>query len=204
MSARLWLVRHGRIEANVSGHWHGSTDSPLDDVGHRQIEAAGRWFAGSGVRFEAVYTSPLQRTRHTAEAIARALALDIEARDDLREYGIGTLEGTPYADLMVPGGFMERMRNDPQWAPEAGESLRDVVNRMRCATRAIAQAHPHGEVVVVSHGAAMGLLLGELLHDDPLAWRNYHVANCSVTELRLEPEAALGRFNCTEHLEGIG
>ena len=75
MSTRLWLVRHGRIEANVSGHWHGSTDSPLDAVGRQQVEAVGRWFAGSGLKIEAIYSSPLQRTRHTAEAIGRALEL---------------------------------------------------------------------------------------------------------------------------------
>ena len=204
MSTRLWLVRHGRIEANVSGHWHGSTDSPLDAVGRQQVEAVGRWFAGSGLKIEAIYSSPLQRTRHTAEAIGRALELDIKAHEDLREYGIGTLEGTPYPELMIPGGFMEQMRNDPHWSPQDGESLNGVVDRMRSATRAIADAHPSREVVVVSHGAAMGLLLGALLHDDPLAWRNYHVANCSVSELRLEPEPSLGRFNATEHLEGLG
>ena len=204
MTARLWLVRHGRIEANVSGHWHGSTDSPLDSVGREQIDAVGRWFAASGLAVGAIYSSPLQRTRHTAEAIGRAMQLEVEAHDDLREYGIGALEGTPYPELMLPGGFIEQMRSDPHWAPEDGESLRGVVERMKRATRTIADAHPAQEVVIVSHGAAMGLLLGELLHDDPLAWRNYHVANCSVSELRLDPEPALGQFNGTEHLEGIG
>ncbi|MFM7119070.1 MAG: phosphoglycerate mutase family protein, partial [Gammaproteobacteria bacterium] len=34
--AQLLLVRHGQIRANIKGHWHGSTDSPLTWTGHRQ------------------------------------------------------------------------------------------------------------------------------------------------------------------------
>ena len=33
MTTRLWLVRHGQIQANVDGRWHGSTDSPLTAAG---------------------------------------------------------------------------------------------------------------------------------------------------------------------------
>ena len=54
---RLWLVRHGQSQGNVArdaAHEAGHSvidldvrdvDVPLSDLGQRQAEAAGRWFA---------------------------------------------------------------------------------------------------------------------------------------------------------------
>jgi len=201
VTTRFWMIRHGRISANVTGHWHGSTDTPLDEVGERQVERVAAWFADAGHPISAVYTSPLQRTHGTARGIAGALGLEAMPHDDLREYGIGELEGTHYSELLGELRFFERIREDPHWAPDGGESLHAVITRMRTSLEAFAARHPGEDVVVVSHGAAMGLLYGHLLHDDPFAWRDYHVENCSISEFRLHPEPALGRFNETGHLE---
>ena len=78
MSALLTIVRHGETAANTDGVWHGSTDTPLSERGHRQAAAVGAHLAGIDAGFSVVYSSPLQRARHTAEAIAQQLALDIE------------------------------------------------------------------------------------------------------------------------------
>ena len=203
MTTRFWMVRHGRISANVTGHWHGSTDTPLDEVGERQVERVAGWFRDAGHPVRAVYTSPLRRTHGTAAGIAAALGLEAEPLPALREYGIGELEGTHYGDLIERERFFDRIREDRHWAPPGGESLHDVVSRMRTALETLAARHPGEDVVVVSHGAAMGLLYGELLTGDPLAWRDYHVENCSVSEFRLHPEPGLGAFNRTDHLDGV-
>ena len=47
----------------------------------------------------------------------------------------------------------------------------------------------------------MGLALAQLLQDDPMAWQKYQVGNCSVSELVLEPEPRLLRFDETDHLD---
>ena len=200
MTTRFWMVRHGRISANVSGHWHGSTDTPLDEVGEQQVERVASWFAQARHPVRAVYTSPLRRTHGTARGIAEALGLDAQPREDLREYGIGELEGTHFSDLFREIRFLDRIREDPHWAPAGGESLHEVLTRMRRTLEALADRHPGEDVVIVSHGAAMGLLYGELLAGDPLAWRDYHVENCSVSEFRLRPQPTLGLFNHVAHL----
>lgn len=201
MSTRLWLVRHGQIAANVSAHWHGSTDSPLTDAGEQQAARVADWFAQSGHPVGAIYTSPLGRTRATAEAIARALDLEPHPESSLREYGIGVLEGTHYRELHEHHRFFDRIREDPGYAPEGGESLAAVLERMQRALHDIAAAHRGEDVIVVGHGAATGLTLAHLLEADPLAWWRYQIRNCSVSELYLEPEPRLGLFNHTAHLE---
>jgi len=204
MSTRLWLVRHGQIAANVSAHWHGSTDSPLTDAGAQQASRVARWFADSAHPVGALYTSPLGRTRATADAIARALDLEPRAEPSLREYGIGVLEGTHYRELLERHRFFDRIREDPAYAPEGGESLEAVLVRMQRALHRIAATHRQQDVIVVGHGAATALTLAHLLEADPFAWSRYQIHNCSVSELYLEPEPRLGLFNHTAHLERNG
>ena len=86
---RLYLVRHGQSQGNVArdaAHEAGSleididvrdVDVPLSDLGHRQAEAAGRWFAAlpADRRPEIILSSPYLRARQTAEAICAAGAL---------------------------------------------------------------------------------------------------------------------------------
>jgi probable phosphoglycerate mutase len=201
---RIWLVRHGQIAANITAHWHGWTDSPLTDLGRAQVERVAGWFADAAHPVRAIYTSPLQRTHDTARGIAGSLGLEAEPVTNLREYGIGELEGTHYRDLVERVGFFDRIRQDPHWAPEGGESLHGVVRRMCDTFEDIAARHAGEDVVVVSHGAAMALTIAHLLHADPLAWDNYHVGNCSVSEFWLKPEPGVGLFNHTEHLDTLG
>jgi probable phosphoglycerate mutase len=199
---RLWLVRHGQIEANRTAHWHGWTDSPLTDEGRRQVERTAAWFRSAAHPVTTIYTSPLQRTHDTARGIGRALGLEPQPVTELREYGIGVLEGTHYRTLADEHRFFEWIREDRHWAPEGGESLHAVVERMGASLADFVRRHPGEDVVVVSHGAVMALTVAHLLHADPLAWGDYHVHNCAVSELWLEPEPGLGLFNHTAHLEG--
>ena len=64
----LYLVRHGQSVSNAVRRFQGMQDVPLSELGRRQAEA----LAGAlrGRRIAAVYSSPLQRARHTAELAA--------------------------------------------------------------------------------------------------------------------------------------
>ena len=106
---RLWLVRHGQSQGNVArdaAHEAGAleiaiatrdVDVPLSELGHRQAEASGRWFAAmpDDQRPEVILSSPYLRARQTAEAICKAGALSggasrtiIDERLREREFGV--------------------------------------------------------------------------------------------------------------------
>ena len=96
--ADLYLVRHGQTELNVQSILQGWHDSPLTARGRQQALATRAAFEACGVAFDHVYSSPLGRARRTAELIAGE-GRSIELVDDLREWHLGSLEGTSNREM---------------------------------------------------------------------------------------------------------
>lgn len=142
----LYLVRHGQTELNVQNILQGWHDSPLTARGHEQALATHAAFEACGVAFDHVYSSPLGRARRTAELIA-GKGRSIELVDDLREWHLGSLEGTsnrempsqPWGDYPVAFG---------------GESEAQLRARMVAALSRIMAQPQHNCVLAVSHGSA--------------------------------------------------
>ena len=147
----LLLVRHGETDWNAGGRLQGHTDRPLNEAGRRQAKALADELDGEGV--EAIYASDLARARETAEILGVRLGLPVVLDPDLREKNWGTWEGLTPAER-------ERVEF-------AGETTEEHRERTLAALRRIAERHPDGRVLVVSHGgslrrvqaAALGLAL---------------------------------------------
>jgi broad specificity phosphatase PhoE len=95
--SRLFFVRHGESEANVlrvisnRGSLHGLTER-----GRWQAEALARELKGAGVA--RIYSSPLLRALQTGEILAKALDVECEVTDALREFDCGIAEGRSDAE----------------------------------------------------------------------------------------------------------
>jgi probable phosphoglycerate mutase len=198
----LTLVRHGETPANSDGIWHGSIDTPLSERGREQAERVSNHLASSSGPYRAIYSSPLQRARHTAEAIDSRLDLGLQVREGLSEYDLGSWEGKSYRELSEEHKFWDHIRDDPDYAPHGGESPNQVVTRYALALRSIAASHPGERVIVVGHGGAFAMVLAELVEGTYTKWMRV-MNNCAVSELILEPEPELRSFNYTDHLEGL-
>jgi len=192
-------VRHGQIAANVQRLWHGSTDSDLTEVGVAQAACVARLLAGEAAGARAIFASPLRRARATAEPIAAALGLSLRIDPGLAEYSLGRREGERY-EVLLQEGFFARIDADPDHAPPEGESPRAVAARVIGALERAEREHSEGTIVVVSHGAALGLALAQLVTGELRTWVNYQMRNCAVTELTLRPKPELVRFDATGHL----
>lgn len=202
-ATHLILVRHGQIQANIDKCWHGWTDSALTDEGHRQAERAAARIAAEHPDIRAIYASPLQRAFNTAQKIAAALGLEVMPEPRLKEYGIGILEGVSFGDLHREHQFFQQIDANPAYAPEGGESITQVGDRVRAALLELRQRHTGEKILAVSHGAAMALALADLLEQNLYAWGNYHFLNTAVTEVHLGTSPQLLRFNCVSHLEPL-
>ena len=189
----LFVVRHGRTAANASGLLLGRLDPDLDELGVRQSAAA----AVALGTVDRVVSSPLLRTRRTAEAFG----LEVEVDDRWIEMDYGELDGRPVAD--VPAATWREWRHDLGWAPPGGESHRSLGVRVRAALDDLFEASRTSDIVVVTHvspvKAALAWALGV---GDEVAWRTF-VAPASVMTVGAGPDGpSLRGFNDVSHLVG--
>jgi broad specificity phosphatase PhoE len=201
---RLYLVRHGETLANREYRYIGTRDDPLNSHGETQTIQLAE--ALSGFPIEAVYSSPLQRTYHTALPIATRRNLEVQRVDDLRECDFGIWEGMSRAEVL------ERSPEDSQrlreWehntsvAPPGGESFEALQQRVVTAVEHLAQAHPDQAIVLVSHVGPIKVLLGAAL-GAPLssAFRIFlDPATISVVDWRDAAYATVRLVNSHAHL----
>ncbi len=200
MTTSIILIRHGQIDANVDGRWHGSTDSPLNNLGLSQADRMAKHVSERHPEISAVYASPLQRTFNTAAPLAAALGLEVVADPRFREYGVGDLEGTLYSDLREMG-FFSSIAQDQGYAPLNGESPRQVRDRMLEGFLQVAEIHSGESIAIVSHGAAMGILLAMLLNEQIFPFHEFHMDNTGFSQLHHDQNSVLKFFNNTAHLQ---
>jgi broad specificity phosphatase PhoE len=146
----IFLARHGESDWNVEKRFQGHRDRPLTERGREQAHALADLVGAE--KINAVYTSPLSRARETAEIVAARVGLKVVALPELREVDTGSWSGLSRADVEArfPEGFAHWRSGGSAW--ENGESYDEMAERVIGALRKIAEDHPDGRVLVVSHG----------------------------------------------------
>ena len=97
MVTKIYLIRHAEAEGNVVPFFQGSIDTALTEKGEQQLEYLAERFRH--VPLDAIYFSPYQRARLTAEAVNRYHNLNMIPEYDLRELNGGSWEGRRVFDL---------------------------------------------------------------------------------------------------------
>ncbi len=199
---RLIMIRHGQTAANIDKVWHGITDTPLTELGHHQARRLGDYFSNV-MAPHAVYASPLQRARDTAEAIACRFGLEVQTDPRLQEFSLGDWEGVRFESIVRELDTENRLHLDPDFTVPNGDSQTLVKERMVEALEEIVQRHSDENVVVVSHGVAMAIAFCHYLHNDTTRWMQYAKHNTAYSEFcPLRRELVL--FNCIDHLREDG
>ena len=153
MTTNVYLIRHAQSLGNLSGRFQGRIDTPLTPLGLAQAKALGRRF--SGVELQAVYASPLERARQTAEAVAAHHGLPVRILPGLTEMYGGTVEGALFTELSERNPEQFRMFDEQPHLHEGfegAESIAEVYARAAATLQGIVLSHPGQTVAVVSHG----------------------------------------------------
>lgn len=170
---KIYFTRHGKTRWNDEKRFQGMMgDSPLLPESIEAIKALGQEL--KDIPFEKIYTSSLKRAYLTAEGINKQLTqpTEIIRTDELRELGLGTLEGQliPVIEERYPKD-MVNLRNhldlyDP--TPFEGEKIEDMLKRINdFVAEAVAEAKT-GPLLFVGHGAALTAAI-QALNGKPLA-----------------------------------
>jgi probable phosphoglycerate mutase len=200
-------ARDDREEVGIAGR---DADVPLSPLGERQSAALGRWVAARAGPPDLIACSPYRRARQTADAVVVALAAagngtpDLRVDERLRDRELGVLEmlTMPAIVRRFPEETERRRRQgDFYWRPAGGESMVDVLLRVRMVLADLARESA-GRVLVVAHDAVVLMLRYAI---ERLAEPDLHdiapVRNAAVTRWTLEDgRLRLAAYNDATHL----
>jgi broad specificity phosphatase PhoE len=175
---RITLIRHGRTAWNAAGRWQGLEAVPLDDVGFSQAHALASYWQQP---LTAIYTSDLLRAWQTAVVLGEAVGLAPQPDERLREFNLGIFQGLTYDEVREqhPQEFSKMREDYMGYAVPQGETRRALQNRIYAAFNDIAAAGS-GHVAIVSHGAAIKVLLFRLFGETE-ALKAMHLDNTALT-----------------------
>lgn len=140
MTAKLVLMRHGQSLWNLENRFTGFKDVPLTTQGEEEAIAGGEKMEAAGMIddegeniFAGVFTSTLERAIYTTELALNVRRDSFIQESDLRERDYGDLTGLNKAETAKQYGDeqVHIWRRSYDVPPPNGESLKDVVNRVR-------------------------------------------------------------------------
>jgi len=201
-ATRLIAIRHGETAWNVDTRLQGHLDIGLNDRGRWQAARVAQALAEEPI--EAIYASDLQRAWDTAGAIAQATGTPRQAQPGLRERSFGILQGKTHAEIEAdwPEQAQRWRQRDPQWAPEGGESLLALSQRIVQTTAELAARHMGGQIVLVAHGGVLDALYRAATGQELQAPRSWKLGNAAINRLLWTPEGlTLVGWADTRHLE---
>lgn len=187
---RILLVRHPETEANVTGRWVGRGNAPLTAVGQEQVPRLVREIADFAP--DALWCSPLARTRAVADPAAVATGLSVKIDDRLTELDFGAAEGLTYEEAIGRGIPFEFKSEDHPVAP-GGESRRDILQR---TAEVLAEAMSSADrIAVVTHGGVFRSALVTLLGLPICGIWAFDIRNAQVADVRVvDGHGMLARF----------
>ena len=177
------LLLHG--EPAIFGRLNGRLPGVgLSEKG--RVEAATQARRLASEKIEAIYSSPMQRTRETAEIVAERFRLPIQYREDVIEIDYGEWTGLTFDQIRQDERWQLWSRSRSIAAVPSGESWRQVHERVVGALLDLQKSHPSGSVVVVSHGDVIraALLFGLGMPLD--FYSRIEVAFASLSTIRLD------------------
>jgi broad specificity phosphatase PhoE len=231
----IWLVRHGQSAGNVARDAAEAAaglridiadrdvDVPLSELGVRQSQALGAWFAALPAHSQpsVVLHSPYVRAAQTADLLMQRLdreeLLAVHADERLREKEFGILDrltvrgiAEQYPDLYEQRRHVGKF----YFRPPGGESWCDVILRLRSVLDTLTREYCRERVLIVGHQVIVNCFRYLLERMDEAAIleqdRLGDVPNCSVTSYSFDPslgkrgKLALRLVNFVAPLEATG
>jgi probable phosphomutase (TIGR03848 family) len=174
------FVRHGRTPTTGATLPGRAPGLHLGDAGREQAEAVAARLAELP-RVDAVYASPLERTRETAAPIARVRKLRVQRERGLLECDFGAWTGKPLKELMKLPEWRTVQRYPSGFRFPDGESFVEMQARMTTTVAKLVERHPGGVVVAVSHADPIKAVVADALGTHLDLFQRIVISPCSVT-----------------------
>jgi probable phosphoglycerate mutase len=198
----LLLIRHGANDW-VHGRLAGWTPGVhLNDIGRAQAAALAARL--SMLPLDAIYTSPLDRTVETAQAIAGPRGMPLRLVEGLGEVKYGEWQGAELKEL-----YKHELWPGVQFYPSGtrfpgGETLGEAQMRMVATLDGLRAQHPKGIFAVVSHADIIKLAVAYYIGMHIDLFQRLEISPCSVSAIFFTPMGPrLLAYNDTGSLEHL-
>ncbi len=179
---RLIIIRHGESEWNRIGRYQGQADAPLSELGTRQASALANRLRNEPI--DAIFTSPLQRARSTAEAVAQHhAATPFTVEPALLEIDHGDWQGMLTDEVIArygPGLAEWRLHPTRAQMPN-GESFSNILKRVLDLKERLCADYAERNVLVSTHDVVVKILVADALGMDMDRINRIWVTNASIS-----------------------
>ena len=179
---QIIFLRHGQAKNNTDRILAGRTPGvPLTDTGLKQAEQTGKLLEDMNI--SAIYSSPIQRAKHTAEIVGEHNSIDVTIDDRLIELDMGKFTGVPYDEIFTSHGnvFMKFYNGELEIAHNGVETFADVKKRVLGIVDHVIEKHPDENVVLVTHMDPIKAMLSTIVNLSPTNLFELIIANASLT-----------------------
>ena len=180
------LIRHGETDWNIIGRYQGQADPPLNEKGIEQAQQLAGDLARTAI--DIIFTSPLLRTRKTAEIIAERLDLQVIDEPRLMEIHQGDWQTRLRSEIedLYPDLFAAWETTPWQVSPPGGENLEQVQERVYDAIDEIVSNEPGRKIGLVTHRIPIALIKVRYQEMDPDIVRTIHLPNAYWEEIQVD------------------
>jgi probable phosphomutase (TIGR03848 family) len=182
----ILYVRHGQTPTTGTVLPGRAKGLHLADAGRQQAEAVAEHVKGLKA-VDAIYASPLERTKETAAPIAKARGLKVVVERGLIECDFGDWTGRKLKELMKLPEWTTVQRYPSGFRFPNGESFAEMQTRITGAAAAAVERHPGGTVVLVSHADPIKAAVASALGTHLDLFQRIVISPCSVTTIAYGP-----------------
>jgi len=151
----IYLARHGQDKDNEAGILNGHRDTPLTKLGLEQASQLAGKIKDSGLDFDKVYSSPLQRAYQTAKTITDYLQIKTPEKSDLlieRDFGIMTGKLVKDVKKLCSPDILQAEIITYFLSPKGAETFPELIDRAKSLLDFIKTTHKEEKILLVTHG----------------------------------------------------
>ena len=180
---KIYIIRHGETDANKNGVLQGASNWPLNEDGIKLAKITGEKM--KDIKFDACFSSPLDRAKKTAELVLEYSEnnIEIQCDDRIKEINMGIYEGKKIlpGQLEVPLIKILLFKRNAYWAGrfKGGETARECSKRTQEFLKELSTKN-YENVLVSTHGCAMRAMLNMLYENKKDFWQGRVPYNCAV------------------------
>jgi len=182
---QIIFLRHGQAKNNTERILAGRTKGiPLTEIGIKQAEHTAELLEHMNI--SAIYSSPIQRAKHTAEIVAEHNSLNVTIDERLIELDMGKFTGIPYDEIFTTHGnvFMKFYNGELEIAHNGVETFIEVKKRVLGIVDHVIEKHPDENVVLVTHMDPIKAMLSTIVDLSPTNLFELIIANASLNIFR--------------------